>query len=180
MIKSSTPVWVLIFSFLFGFEKAKLNLILIISIIVFGVWLTIDGEPKFDFQGFILVLIAAIASGLRWNMTQYLMKNRKSPITTMYHLSPIMFITMLLLSFLVERPLHYNTGDIDITKSIISIFIMAIGGILAFIMTMAELYLIKGTNTVTLSVAGISKEIVVISLSVFIYGDVLTTKTYIG
>jgi solute carrier family 35 protein C2 len=47
-------------------------------------------------------------------------------------------------------------------------------------MTLAELYLIKSTSTVTLSVAGISKEIVVISLSVFIYGDVLTTKTYIG
>jgi solute carrier family 35 protein C2 len=50
----------------------------------------------------------------------------------------------------------------------------------AFIMTLSELYLIKGTSTVTLSVAGISKEILVISLSVLLYGDVLTTKTYIG
>lgn len=47
-------------------------------------------------------------------------------------------------------------------------------------MTIAELYLIKGTSTVTLSVAGISKEIVVISLSVLIYGDELTLKTYMG
>lgn len=47
-------------------------------------------------------------------------------------------------------------------------------------MTLSELYLIKGTSTVTLSVAGISKEILVITLSVFIYGDILTTKTYLG
>lgn len=47
-------------------------------------------------------------------------------------------------------------------------------------MTIAELYLIKGTSTVTLSVAGITKEILVIGLSVVIYGDVLTSKTYIG
>lgn len=47
-------------------------------------------------------------------------------------------------------------------------------------MTIAELYLIKGTSTVTLSVAGISKEVVVISLSVLIYGDELTAKTYMG
>jgi hypothetical protein len=46
--------------------------------------------------------------------------------------------------------------------------------------TLAELYLIKGTNTVTLSVAGISKEIVIIMLSVMIYGDVLTFKNMLG
>lgn len=50
----------------------------------------------------------------------------------------------------------------------------------AFAMTLAELYLIKNTNTVTLSVAGISKEIVVIMLSVMIYGDVLTPKNVLG
>jgi drug/metabolite transporter (DMT)-like permease len=149
MIKSSTPVWVLLFSFLFGFEKPKLNLILIISVIVFGVWLTIDGQPKFDFQGFILVLIAAIASGLRWNMTQYLMKRRKrndeqqqqnSPISTMYHTSPVMFITMLLLSLFIEKPFQQQQQvaagmdnswfDSFIWRSIISLVIMAIGGIL--------------------------------------------------
>lgn len=47
-------------------------------------------------------------------------------------------------------------------------------------MTLAELYLIKNTNTITLSVAGISKEIVVITLSVLIYGDVLTPKNLLG
>lgn len=51
---------------------------------------------------------------------------------------------------------------------------------LAFMMTLAELYLIKGTSTVTLSVAGISKEVLIIGLSVLLYGDVLTNKTYIG
>lgn len=47
-------------------------------------------------------------------------------------------------------------------------------------MTLAELYLIKNTNTITLSVAGISKEIVIIALSVLIYGDILTPKTLLG
>lgn len=47
-------------------------------------------------------------------------------------------------------------------------------------MTLAELYLIKSTSTITLSVAGISKEIVVIVLAVLIYGDVLTSKNLLG
>lgn len=139
MIKSSTPVWVLMFSFLFGFEKPRINLIAVISFIVFGVWLTIDGEPKFDTKGFILVLAAAIASGLRWNMTQFLMKSSKSnkdnsPLATMYHLSPIMFITMLLLSLIIEKPFHQQPSSIyyfdSLSKSFMSLLIMSFGGVL--------------------------------------------------
>jgi solute carrier family 35 protein C2 len=47
-------------------------------------------------------------------------------------------------------------------------------------MTLAEFHLIKSTNTVTLSVAGISKEVVIITLSVLIYGDVLTPINLLG
>ncbi|KAF1801218.1 triose-phosphate transporter family-domain-containing protein [Mucor lusitanicus] len=189
VIKSSTPVWVLLFSFMFGFEKPTLNLIAVISLIVVGVSLTVDGESHYNTHGFILVLVAAIASGLRWNLTQFLMKSndkqqQQSPLATMYHLSPIMFITMLSLSLYIEKPFqhHQNASSyLDfVFKALISLSIMAVGGILAFMMTLSELYLIKGTSTVTLSVAGISKEILVITLSVFIYGDILTTKTYLG
>ncbi|KAG2202451.1 hypothetical protein INT46_002246 [Mucor plumbeus] len=188
MIKSSTPVWVLIFSFMFGFEKPKLNLIAVISLIVLGVSLTVDGESHYNAYGFVLVLIAAIASGLRWNLTQFLMKKnnkeKQSPLATMYHLSPIMFITMLSLSLYIEKPFQHHQDSsnyIDfISKALVSLLVMAVGGVLAFMMTLSELYLIKGTSTVTLSVAGISKEILVIGLSVFIYGDILTLKTYLG
>ncbi|GAN02087.1 hypothetical protein MAM1_0016d01527 [Mucor ambiguus] len=139
VIKSSTPVWVLLFSFMFGFEKPTLNLIAVISLIVVGVSLTVDGESHYNTQGFILVLVAAIASGLRWNLTQFLMKNndkqqQQSPLATMYHLSPIMFITMLSLSLYIENPFqhHQNASSyLDfVFKALISLFIMAVGGIL--------------------------------------------------
>ncbi|CAO0801236.1 unnamed protein product [Mucor circinelloides] len=189
VIKSSTPVWVLLFSFMFGFEKPTLNLTAVISLIVIGVSLTVDGESHYNTHGFMLVLVAAIASGLRWNLTQFLMKKKdkqqqQSPLATMYHLSPIMFITMLSLSLYIERPFQHHqnaSSSLDFAfKALTLLSIMAVGGILAFMMTLSELYLIKGTSTVTLSVAGISKEILVITLSVFIYGDILTTKTYLG
>lgn len=156
MIKSSTPVWVLIFSFLFGLEKLRLHLVMIISVIVLGICLTIDGESSFDTTGFILVSVSAISSGLRWNLTQLLMKNthssnnnsnNNSPLSTMYHTSPVMFVTMFILSLIIEKPFHYS--QLSYLDSISLLFVMAFGGILAFIMTIAELYLIKGTSTVT-------------------------------
>ncbi|KAJ8657039.1 hypothetical protein O0I10_007373 [Lichtheimia ornata] len=187
MVKSSTPIWVLLFSFIFGFEKPRVRLVAIIGLMVVGVILTVEGETKFDMVGFLLVLVAAVVSGLRWNLTQFLLQEDRlgmdNPIATLYHLSPIMFVIMLLLSLIFENPVDQfkESEHFDSIFHVMESFgLMSIGGFLAFAMTLAELYLIKSTNTVTLSVAGISKEIVIISLSVMIYGDVLTPKTLLG
>ncbi|KAG0185929.1 Triose-phosphate Transporter [Apophysomyces sp. BC1034] len=154
---------------------------------VAGVILTVEGETKFDTLGFLLVLVAAVVSGLRWNLTQLLLQQDQlginNPIATLYYLSPVMFITMFSLSIVFENPVEQfkHSKHFDSVFHILESFgLMAIGGILAFAMTLAELYLIKNTNTVTLSVAGISKEIVIIGLSVLIYGDVLTPKNLLG
>ncbi|KAI7871933.1 triose-phosphate transporter family-domain-containing protein [Mucor mucedo] len=187
MVKSSTPIWVLLFSFLFGFEKPRFLLVAIIGLMVAGVVLTVEGETKFDMLGFTLVFVASIVSGLRWSMTQLLLKHENmgigNPIATLYYLSPVMFITMLTLSLIFENPLHQfqHSKHFDTFSHIMESFgLMSIGGFLALAMTLAELYLIKSTNTITLSVAGISKEIVIIILAVLIYGDVLTTKNLLG
>jgi solute carrier family 35 protein C2 len=127
MIKSSTPVWVLFFSFLLGFERPNMKLVGVIGFIVFGVFLTIDGEPHFNMHGFSLVSIAAVASGLRWNMTQLLMKkknNDSSPLSTMYHTSPIMFVTMLSLSLYLEKQ------QIQLQTFVFRVAAMSIGGVL--------------------------------------------------
>ncbi|CAB5180230.1 TPT-domain-containing protein [Rhizophagus irregularis] len=186
MIKSSTPIWVLVFAFIFGLEQPRLILIFIISIISFGVILTVAGETKFNLMGFLLVLGAAIVSGLRWSLTQMLLQKEEgmnNPVATLYYVSPIMFILMIILSLIFENPLFiFRTSKHfeDVNTGIETFLLMFLGGFLAFCMTIAEFALIKNTSTVTLSVAGISKEILVISLSVLIYHDVLTPINLLG
>jgi solute carrier family 35, member C2 len=68
----------------------------------------------------------------------------------------------------------------DVDTGTQTFLLMLLGGLLAFCMTVAEFSLIKNTSTVTLSVAGISKEVVIISLSVLIYHDVLTPVNLLG
>jgi solute carrier family 35 protein C2 len=51
MIKSSVPVWALLFAFLFRLEKVCIQLILIIFVICFGVVFTIAGEVRFSLNG---------------------------------------------------------------------------------------------------------------------------------
>lgn len=137
MVKSSTPIWVLLFSFLFGFEKPRLLLVTIVVVMVLGVILTVEGETKFDTVGFTLVLTASIVSGLRWSMTQLLLQHEtlgiSNPIATLYYLSPIMFITMLTLSLIFENPLEQfqHSKHFDTISHIIESFgLMSIGGFL--------------------------------------------------
>ncbi|CAG8594484.1 13816_t:CDS:2 [Funneliformis mosseae] len=186
MVKSSTPIWVLIFAFAFGLEQPKLILIIIITVISVGVLLTVEGETKFNLTGFLLVLGAAIISGLRWTLTQMLLQKEEgmnNPVATLYYLSPIMFIMMSILSLIFEQPFQvFNTSEHfeNVTRGLQTFGLMLMGGLLAFGMTIAEFALIKNTSTVTLSVAGISKEVVVITLSVLIYHDELTPINLLG
>ncbi|KAK3828516.1 MAG: triose-phosphate transporter family-domain-containing protein [Benniella sp.] len=187
MIKSSTPIWVLIFAFFFRLEKPRMSLILIIGVIVVGVVLTVAGETQFDLTGFILVLSAAVMSGLRWSLTQMLLQKDQlgmdNPVATLYYISPIMFVIMSILSLVIEDPfVQFASSEFfnDFRSGAITLMMAGGGGFLAFAMTVAEFKLIKNTGTVTLSVAGISKEIVVISLSMMIFGDRLTFVNLLG
>nr|CAG8583994.1 3210_t:CDS:2 [Entrophospora candida]CAG8595542.1 13460_t:CDS:2 [Entrophospora candida] len=186
MVKSSTPIWVLLFAFLFHLEQPRILLILIIAVISIGVILTVAGETKFDLIGFLLVLSAAIISGLRWTLTQILLQKEEGiddPISTLYYISPVMFALMLILSLIFENPLFVFSTSMhfhDFTTSLQTFGLMLIGGLLAFCMTVAEFALIKNTSTVTLSVAGISKEVLIITLSVIIYHDVMTSINLLG
>ncbi|KAF9584380.1 Triose-phosphate Transporter [Lunasporangiospora selenospora] len=187
MIKSSTPIWVLVFAFFFRLEKPKMSLILIIAVIVFGVFLTVEGEAQFDMTGFVLVLCASIMSGLRWSLTQVLLQKDQlgmdNPVATLYYISPIMFALMSILSLAIEDPFVQFTSSeffVDFGAGMATLMMAAGGGLLAFAMTVAEFKLIKSTGTVTLSVAGISKEIVIISLSCVIFGDRLTFTNFMG
>ncbi|CAJ0836861.1 2827_t:CDS:2 [Entrophospora sp. SA101] len=186
MVKSSTPIWVLLFAFLFHLEQPRILLILIIAVISIGVILTVAGETKFDLIGFLLVLSAAIISGLRWTLTQILLQKEEGiddPISTLYYISPVMFALMLILSLIFENPLFVFSTSMhfqDFTTSLQTFGLVLIGGLLAFCMTVAEFALIKNTSTVTLSVAGISKEVLIITLSVIIYHDVMTSINLLG
>src|SRR5581483_7312051 len=120
------------------------------------------------------------------SLTQMLLQKEEgmnNPVATLYYISPVMFITMTVLSLVFENPFHvFHTSKhfADVNTAIETFLLMLLGGLLAFCMTIAEFSLIKNTSTVTLSVAGISKEVVIISLSVLIYHDVLTPINLLG
>ncbi|KAJ3229078.1 Triose-phosphate Transporter [Chytriomyces hyalinus] len=86
IVKSVVPVWVLCFSVVFGLEKMKMNLFLVIALMCAGVAFTVMGEIHFSWFGFTLIQMASLTSGLRWSLTQLMLqhKTQKSKTVTLH------------------------------------------------------------------------------------------------
>lgn len=176
MVKSSTPVFVLGWAYLFKLERITWPLIGVVVVIAAGEFLTVYGEVNFILHGFLLCLTASVLSGARWTLVQLKLQRLdpplKSTIVTMRLLAPSMFWSMLLISLVVERPwqkLRSTDNDADEVLRVLALGL--IGGVLAIFMILCEFYLILRASAVILMIGGVVKELTTIICGIFFFGD---------
>ncbi|KAI6121328.1 TPT-domain-containing protein [Pisolithus sp. B1] len=186
MCKSSSLIFVLIFAFLFRLEKFSLRLVAVILVIFGGVLLMVASETAFVLSGFILVMTASVCSGLRWSLTQLLMRDKKmgmdSPAAAIFWLSPIMATTLAIVSILWEGwDRVFSTPFFgSLASTINTIVMLTLPGFLAFCMVMSEYYIIQRAGVLPMSIAGIAKEVSTITISAWFFGDELTPLNITG
>lgn len=183
MCKSSSLAFVLLFAFLFKLEAPRSSLVLVIAIITVGVVLMVATETRFVLEGFVLVVTASAMGGLRWALTQILLKENPStsnPFSSIFHLAPIMFVSLVTTAMILEGPIALVHAALWSERGLLAIPILLFPGVLAFLMTASEFGLIQRTSVVTLSVAGIFKEVLTILVSTIVYGDELTPLNISG
>src|SRR6266576_2877055 len=102
MCKSSSLVFVLAFAFYFRLETFSLRLVGVILLISAGVLLMVATESHFVLGGFIIVLSASALGGLRWSLTQMLLRDKRSgmnhPVATIFWLAHVIGLTMAIVS----------------------------------------------------------------------------------
>lgn len=144
MCKSSSLIFVLLFAFLFKLEKFSWRLVAVIFLIFSGVLLMVATETHFVLEGLILVLSASSLGGLRWSLTQLLLKNKKmgmdTPAATIYWLAPVMGVTLAVVSLFIDSwSTIFRSKFFDGPGNILStIFFLVAPGVLAFLMVMSE------------------------------------------
>ena len=190
MLKTSSLMFVLLFGLLFKLEKFNWRLIFIVAIMTISVIMMTD-KPELGSSssssssvGIFMVLMASMLSGLRWSFTQILLKkNPYTPnsISTIFYISPGMCIILFSLGLIFEGWTNFINSEIWITKGLITtIILLIIPGVLAFMMTLCEFKLLTVAQVITLSVAGIFKELLTIILSSIIFGDKLSLINILG
>ncbi|XP_030624518.1 solute carrier family 35 member C2 [Chanos chanos] len=188
MTKSSAVLFILFFSLIFKLEEPNPFLILVVLLISVGLFMFTLKSTQFNLEGFIMVLLASFIGGIRWTLTQLLMQKAElglqNPVDTMYHLQPIMFLGLL--------PLFIYNEGLNLTKSdelfhpkeystLVPILLsLAGGGLLAFGLGFSEFLLVSRTSSLTLSIAGIFKEVCTLLLAVEFMKDKMSAVNWLG
>lgn len=189
MVKSSSLAWVLFFSILFKLEVPTRKLIGIIGVMTAGVVMMVAGEAHFVLVGFLLVLGAAVFSGLRWSLTQLLLRSDKpgrintnhDPIRTIMYLTPIMFFFLAIFGAILEGFGPFFSAELwDKKGTLLGLLIVILPGVFAFLMTFFEFMLLGRTSVLTLSIAGICKEVITIISANLFFDDTMTLINFVG
>ena len=144
MCKSSSLIFVLLFAFLFRLEIFSWRLVFVITLISAGVVLMVATETAFHLAGMLMVFSASALGGLRWSLTQILLRKRNmgmdTPVATVFWLAPVMGFTLAFVSIVVEgwgnvfRLPLWATPE----KTVRTLGLIAAPGSLAFAMVLSE------------------------------------------
>lgn len=144
MCKSSSLVFVLAFAFFFRLEIFSFRLVGVIFLISAGVLLMVATETHFVFGGFVLVISASALGGLRWSLTQILMRNKRAgmdhPAATIFWLAPTMGLTLAIVSMALENWSELlGSRFLDGPEATLrTVALLIIPGIIAFFMVLVE------------------------------------------
>jgi solute carrier family 35 protein C2 len=166
MSKSTALIFILLFAILFRLEPPRLSQIGVVILIVIGLFMFTFQSTTFDLEGFILVIIASVITGVRWSTAQLALQKEElglsNPVDTVFHLQPVMILTLLPLAVLVDG-VHISTSEAVFRAESLpqllwtSVFILA-AACLAFGLGTSEYLLVYYTSSLTLSVSGVLKE----------------------
>ncbi|KAM6243285.1 solute carrier family 35 member C2 isoform 4-T5 [Spheniscus humboldti] len=160
MTKSSAILFILLFSLLFKLEEVRVALLLVVLLIAGGLFMFTYKSTQFNAQGFVLVLCASFLGGIRWTLTQILMQ--KADLGLPLSIS--------------EKLFHFHEAGM-LFSLVGKLFL---GGILAFGLGFSEFLLVSRTSSLTLSIAGIFKEICILFLATHLLGDRLSLLNWLG
>jgi len=173
---------------LFRLEKKHWSLILIVLMISVGLAMFTYKSTEFVFAGFMMVLSASFLSGIRWTMSQLIMQKSQlglsNPIDMIYHVQPVMIVVLLPFTLAFEGvKISSSIAFFRFDDGLLFLTTMArvcVGGIIAFFMEVAEYLLVSHTSGLTLSVAGIVKEIISLGLAIIIESTDISPVNAIG
>lgn len=177
MLKAFTPVAVLIFSFLAGLEKSSCLELYIVVVICTGVAMTSVGELHFSWVGFTFQSLAIMAESTRLVLTNLLMKQLKlDPLSSLYYIAPVCAV------FIGVACSYFEFSQLPWDRMLTQEFalMMLINGFVAFGLNVAVVLLIANTSALVLTLAGIVKDILLVGLSVLVFGSPVTMLQYLG
>ncbi|KAK3286727.1 hypothetical protein CYMTET_5732 [Cymbomonas tetramitiformis] len=167
MLKALMPVSVFLVGTLFGTEQYSNKIMLNMAVVTVGVMIASYGEINFVLTGVLMQLASILFESSRLTLVQILLQRRGmklNPITTLYYIAPACFCFLSVPFVLIELPKMQESVDwnFDVT-------IFAANATVALGLNLAVFLLIGKTSALTMNVAGVVKDWLLIGLSALLF-----------
>ncbi|KAF8587198.1 TPT-domain-containing protein [Ramaria rubella] len=175
MLKAFTPVAILLISFVSRIQEPSRRLALIVLMISGGVCLASYGELRFDTFGFIVQALAVAFEASRLVMIQILLHGLKmDPLVSLHYYAPVCAAINLALIPLTEglAPFYELVA--------VGPAILLSNAAVAFLLNVAAVFLVGVGSGLVLTLAGVFKDILLITGSVLLFGSTVTPIQVFG
>ncbi|KAH9833268.1 TPT-domain-containing protein [Rhodofomes roseus] len=175
MLKAFVPVAILLISWTFRIAEPNKKLAVIVVMISSGVALASQGELKFNIVGFLTQAAAVVFEASRLVMIQILLHGLKmDPLVSLHYYAPVCAIINLAVLPLTEGLAPFY----EIAR--IGPWILLSNAAVAFLLNIAAVFLVGAGSGLVLTLAGVFKDILLISGSVLIWGTSITPLQVFG
>ncbi|KIJ15896.1 hypothetical protein PAXINDRAFT_168873 [Paxillus involutus ATCC 200175] len=177
MLKAFTPVAILLISWVSRIQDPNRKLALIVCMISTGVALASRGELNFDITGFLIQATAVAFEASRLVMIQILLHGLKmDPLVSLHYYAPVCAaINLLVLPFTEGLEPFYAIGAGQIGWGI-----LISNAAVAFLLNVAAVFLVSAGSGLVLTLAGVFKDILLITGSVLLFGTPITPLQVFG
>ncbi|KAJ7956683.1 Sugar phosphate/phosphate translocator like [Quillaja saponaria] len=178
MLKALMPVAVYSIGVLFKKDHFKSNTMANMLSISLGVAIAAYGEAKFDSWGVMLQLLAVAFEATRLVLIQILLNSKGitlNPITSLYYIAPCCLVFLFVPWVIMEYPSLRDTSSFHF-----DFVVFGTNSICAFALNLAVFLLVGKTSALTMNVAGVVKDWLLIAFSWSVIKDTVTPINLIG
>ncbi|KAM7260504.1 hypothetical protein ACFE04_011177 [Oxalis oulophora] len=173
MLKAIMPVAVFILGVAAGLEVMSIRMLLIMSIISFGVLVASYGEININWIGVVYQMGGVVGEALRLIFMEILVKRKGiklNPISVMYYVSPCSALCLLVPWIFLEKPKMDAQGTWSFNP-----LVLTLNSLCTFALNLSVFLVISHTSALTIRVAGVVKDWVVVLLSALLFADTKLT-----
>ncbi|KMS98281.1 hypothetical protein BVRB_4g094300 [Beta vulgaris subsp. vulgaris] len=173
MLKAIMPVAVFILGVAAGLEVMSCRMLLIMSVISLGVVVASYGEISISWIGVVYQMGGVVGEALRLIFMEILVKRKGlklNPISIMYYVSPCSAVCLFIPWIFLEKPKMDASGTWDFPP-----LVLILNCLCTFALNLSVFLVISHTSALTIRVAGVVKDWVVVLLSALLFADTKLT-----
>ncbi|CAN6475540.1 unnamed protein product [Victoria cruziana] len=168
MLKALMPVATFLMAVICGTDKLRCDVFWNMVLVSVGVVISSYGEIHFNVVGTVYQVTGIFAEALRLVLTQVLLQKKGltlNPITSLYYIAPCSFMFLFVPWYFLEKP------GMEVSQIQFNFWIFFSNAICALALNFSIFLVIGRTGAVTIRVAGVLKDWILIALSTIIFPE---------